>query len=420
MKNLMHFIGLFFSLSLMANYDKDVAALELAKAVDQGIKMNIITRYLQQANTGQSDDYMVINTNIPIQNDVGMTSLSIKYWGYDRSWEITPGWYYYYDKFFASNAYVSGIIGEEKNIYLMNKNNKVAIAIPTKAFSLYGTITVSSYLGGRNLPASWSEQWTISGLEKLTNDQLTSVSLESASSPHSMVAKNDIEEDLAGNKKTIKNGDLRVHNGRLTIKGTRSELYNGAVTDFGYSVLSFEGLNYDMSLIGRQEPGFQGIQSDARFAVGNYRNGPYQFSVDGSSYFKGPVKFSTSPVFEQDLFLSNKVAIGYSTPIALGDFDLVVEGKIGAREIEVKEGNWADYVFDEDYKLMPLDSLAEFVKCHRHMPNVPSATEVRQEGLSLGEITRLQQEKIEELLLYIIEQQKQLNQLSEKIQAKVE
>ena len=98
----------------------------------------------------------------------------------------------------------------------------------------------------------------------------------------------------------------------------------------------------------------------------------------------------------------------------------MVEGKIGAREIEVKEGNWADYVFDEDYKLMPLDSLAEFVKCHRHMPNVPSATEVRQEGLSLGEITRLQQEKIEELLLYIIEQQKQLNQLSEKIQAKVE
>ncbi len=74
-------------------------------------------------------------------------------------------------------------------------------------------------------------------------------------------------------------------------------------------------------------------------------------------------------------------------------------------------GFWADYVFDEDYKLMPLSVLGNYVKENKHLPNVPAANEIQSEGLSVGDMQRVQMEKIEELTLYIIDLQKQVDGL---------
>jgi hypothetical protein len=91
---------------------------------------------------------------------------------------------------------------------------------------------------------------------------------------------------------------------------------------------------------------------------------------------------------------------------------LHVDGKIACKEVIVLITNWADFVFDKNYKLMPLKEVEKYIKANKHLPNVPSALEVEEnKGVDVGktQITLLQ--KIEELTLYLIEQNKRLENL---------
>lgn len=92
-----------------------------------------------------------------------------------------------------------------------------------------------------------------------------------------------------------------------------------------------------------------------------------------------------------------------------------VKGKIRAEEIKVYN-TWADYVFNKDYKLSSLKEVETYIEANGHLQNVPSAKEVTENGLKLGEMTKIQQEKIEELTLYIIEQ----NKINEKQNQEIE
>lgn len=95
-------------------------------------------------------------------------------------------------------------------------------------------------------------------------------------------------------------------------------------------------------------------------------------------------------------------------------FRVMGSGLVYATEVKVRlKGDFPDYVFSKDYNLMSLDSLGEFIKSENHLPNVPSAEEIGQD-LSLGELTRIQQEKIEELTLYILELKERLEILEKK------
>lgn len=92
-------------------------------------------------------------------------------------------------------------------------------------------------------------------------------------------------------------------------------------------------------------------------------------------------------------------------------FEIGNDGVVRARELKVKLGNWPDYVFGNDYTLMPLNEVEEFISVNGHLPNIPKAAEVEDEGLNIGEMNRLLMEKIEELTLYIIDLQKQVDTL---------
>src|SRR5690554_836928 len=97
-------------------------------------------------------------------------------------------------------------------------------------------------------------------------------------------------------------------------------------------------------------------------------------------------------------------------------YRLFVKGGILTEQIRVVLANeWADYVFEENYNLLKLEEVEEFIKKYKHLPNVPSATEVSESGIELGEMTKIQQEKIEELTLYIIEQNKTNKKQQEEI-----
>ncbi|MDR0207352.1 MAG: hypothetical protein LBI45_08880 [Bacteroidales bacterium] len=89
-----------------------------------------------------------------------------------------------------------------------------------------------------------------------------------------------------------------------------------------------------------------------------------------------------------------------------------VEDLLCAQEIIVQVRTcWPDYVFDKNYELMPLQELEQFVNENRHLPNVPSATEVETNGVNVAEMNAILLKKMEEMTLYIITLQKQIDEL---------
>ena len=82
-------------------------------------------------------------------------------------------------------------------------------------------------------------------------------------------------------------------------------------------------------------------------------------------------------------------------------------------EVVVKlASNWPDYVFSEEYLLEALESVEQFIKKNKHLPNIPSSTAMaKSDGISLGEMNTRLLEKIEELTLYTINQEKEIKQL---------
>ena len=75
--------------------------------------------------------------------------------------------------------------------------------------------------------------------------------------------------------------------------------------------------------------------------------------------------------------------------------------------------NVPDYVFEDGYELMSLEQLEESIEENNHLPGMPSAVEVEENGISVGEMQRIFLEKIEELTLYVIEQEKRINALEQ-------
>ncbi|NAY93422.1 hypothetical protein GTQ34_16040 [Muricauda sp. JGD-17] len=132
-------------------------------------------------------------------------------------------------------------------------------------------------------------------------------------------------------------------------------------------------------------------------------------SGDGNSYLNFTGGSSSSRIgFQFDgsskmsIYKNGGVSIGPGIP---GSYKLALKGKIRAEEIKVETG-WADYVFKEDYGLPTLDEVENYIKEKGHLNNIPSAKEVEENGIQLGEMNRLLLEKIEELTLYIIELKK--------------
>lgn len=89
--------------------------------------------------------------------------------------------------------------------------------------------------------------------------------------------------------------------------------------------------------------------------------------------------------------------------------------KISAGEITVKTQWWADFVFDDDYDLMSLDKVEDYISKNGHLPDVPSEGEVKKDGISIARSQAILLQKVEELTLHLIEQNKRLEEQNEKL-----
>ena len=121
-----------------------------------------------------------------------------------------------------------------------------------------------------------------------------------------------------------------------------------------------------------------------------------EFKNNGNTYFKN----------------TGAVGIGVTT-IPTG-VKLAVNGKVNCKEVEVTLSGWSDFVFNNNYKLKSLYEVESFINENKHLPDVPSETEVLQKGNNLGQMDALLLQKIEELTLYVIQLKKENDALKEK------
>lgn len=128
-------------------------------------------------------------------------------------------------------------------------------------------------------------------------------------------------------------------------------------------------------------------------------------------------KFTAANTVGNSILFENGTSVGIGTTnINNPDYKLFVQSGVRTKKIKVDmETNWPDYVFDDKYELPSLQEVEKYIKEHKHLPEVPSAKEVGETGLNLGENQALLLKKIEELTLYLIEENRTKEQLKERI-----
>lgn len=121
-------------------------------------------------------------------------------------------------------------------------------------------------------------------------------------------------------------------------------------------------------------------------------NSAHRLGVDGNTVITGNVRIGNT--------------------VGPSGYKLAVDGKVICTELLVRlVPNWPDYVFSNNHKLPGIDEVENFIKKNHHLPGIPSAKELETNGLNIGEMQKLQMEKIEELTLYIIELKKEIEKL---------
>ncbi|ASZ11360.1 hypothetical protein KTO58_18355 [Chitinophaga pendula] len=112
---------------------------------------------------------------------------------------------------------------------------------------------------------------------------------------------------------------------------------------------------------------------------------------------------------------NGNVGIGVQAPPA----KLTVNGVVLATRMRVSQNlTWPDFVFKKDYQLPSLQELDTYIQQHQHLPEIPSAQDIARDGQDLGEMNRLLLKKLEEVTLYIIQQDKRINALEQQLKNK--
>jgi hypothetical protein len=143
------------------------------------------------------------------------------------------------------------------------------------------------------------------------------------------------------------------------------------------------------------------------------------WSSGSNNYFGFGVSAGSLDYFSQGqhrFFVGYNGSPGQEVLILKPNGNAALQGKFEAKEIKVTLTPTADFVFAEDYKLPKLEDVEKHIKENKHLPEIASANQMEKEGVNVGEFQIKLLQKIEELTLYTIEQNKQLKKQAEEIE----
>ena len=199
------------------------------------------------------------------------------------------------------------------------------------------------------------------------------------------------KEDVYVNKGVYSTNSTGNGLGNLILFGDGS---NGGGWQSSIKWSGIDGFNSNLST---------GSRVNAEITVGNigsYGRADLIFKTKGS-YGNG------TPTEKFRISANGNVGIGTTNP---GSWKLAVNGKIRAKEVKVETG-WSDFVFYDDYELPTLEEVEMHIEEKGHLKDIPSEKEVEENGILLGEMNSKLLQKIEELTLYTIQQQKEIEEL---------
>jgi hypothetical protein len=221
--------------------------------------------------------------------------------------------------------------------------------------------------------------------------------------------------DASGNAAITQQEALPIifstHNG--TSVGERVRLTSAGNLGIGTTAPTYK-LQVDLgNILVRGDNNFGSANNEAALYMGDVNH--YIKSVNGYGLKIGTYQAADVIKIVQ---VSGRVIIAGATQSG-GSHDvsatkLTVNGAIVAKELYATASNWADYVFKSDYQLRSLNEVEIFIAANKHLPDVPSEAEIVSNGNNLGETDAVLLRKIEELTLYIIEQNKRITELESK------
>lgn len=155
------------------------------------------------------------------------------------------------------------------------------------------------------------------------------------------------------------------------------------------------------------------IRSRMNLYTGNQNGWQIEVSDANGNQFAGDLGFTESGVAAGRLVLKKggNIGIGLLDPTER----LSVNGNVRAKKVIVTQAGWPDYVFDTSYSLRSLSEVEAFIAKNKHLPDMPSARDVEEKGISVGDNQALLLKKIEELTLYLIELKKENTDLKKRI-----
>jgi hypothetical protein len=208
---------------------------------------------------------------------------------------------------------------------------------------------------------------------------------------------------------------LAIRNGMITTSGTGNGIslngsyYGSTPNDFGTQRYGlFMGNPASMKLSTDQIGNYSPIVLSSFYGLGfDVGGGKMALCQNGALYIGG-----------SDAATKTRIQSTADLDAWALEYQLYVEKGIRTEKVkvDVKNGNWPDFVFEDNYTLPSLMEVEQFITTNKHLPNVPSAEEVETEGIDLGEMDKILLQKIEELTLYTIEQQKQLELLKKELE----
>lgn len=238
-------------------------------------------------------------------------------------------------------------------------------------------------------------------------------------------------------RKGVLNGDIKLEGGRLIAGNVNDELVDGQyrakiltdgaffmkTNDIAFLFVQQMNLPHSPSIgltIAKDNYNFSHISASGDAVIKSRLLNRSLIIANEEKYTGNDIKFTTTS--QNETWASTKLIIKNNGNIGIGtetpDAKLAVNGDIHTKEVRVDLNNWPDYVFMQNYKLPTIKEVELHIKEKGHLINMPSAKTIETDGLKIGEITRLQQEKIEELTLYIIELNKRIETLEKQISKK--